>query len=106
LLTRTSASSDAAGGSGGQDHQEFDPEVVLEWNALRHHLSAVTPPPELAAAHELLVTAGAVGHAAVAESSHSFAMTDVRSAASGASILVRQAEQLAAPYLPAEPVTP
>ena len=42
-----------------------DEEIALEWDALRHHLDAVTPPADLAPAHELLVTASSVGHAAM-----------------------------------------
>ena len=85
---------------------DVDQAVVLEWDTMRHHLSAVTPPPALAVAHALLVTAGAVGHAAIAGPRSSFPPADVRAGAAGAAILVRQAEVLAAPHLADEPLIP
>lgn len=82
------------------------PELGLEWDALRHHLSAVTPPPGLAAAHELLVTAHAIGHAGIAQPGAVFSAADVQSATAGASMMVRRAERLAAPHLTLEPTAP
>ena len=103
LLAQTITGSGSSQG-GGIDL--IDQGVALEWDVLTLQLSVVTPPLDLAAAHELLVTAGAVGHAAFAEPRDRFAAADVRAAAAGAAILVQQAERLAAPHLTDEPIAP
>ena len=74
-----------------------DERMVLEWSALQEYLITGNPPPTLEAAHALLLTAGAVGHAAVTMAHEHLSAADLQSAVAGAAMLLRQAEQLAAP---------
>ena len=87
--------------TGGRPDPTGDPRdderTVFEWSALQDYLAAGDPPPTLEAAHALLLTAGAVGHAAVTMAREHLSAADLQSAVAGASMLLRQAEQLAAP---------
>ena len=90
----------------GQSDTEADddqPEQLeLGWNALRHELSTVQPPPPLEAAHGLLVTACALGHAATrSDRDDRLPDVDAGSALSGASLLLQQARSAADAYLAA-----
>ena len=83
-----------------------DERVVFEWGALQDLLTTVTPPPTLASAHALLLTAGAVGHAAVTMAREHLSAADLRSAVAGAAMLMRRAEQLAASRPAGDPAAP
>ena len=83
-----------------------DERVVFEWGALQDLLTTVTPPPTLESAHALLLTAGAVGHAAVTMAREHLSAADLRSAVAGAAMLMRRAEQLAASRPAGDPAAP
>lgn len=83
-----------------------DERTVFEWSALQDYLTTGDPPPTLEAAHALLLTAGAVGHAAVTMAREHLSAADLQSAVAGAAMLLRQAEQLAEPDAAAAPPAP
>ncbi len=83
-----------------------DERMVFEWSALQDYLTTGDPPPTLEAAHALLLTAGAVGHAAVTMAREHLSAADLQSAVAGAAMLLRQAEQLAAPDAAGDPAAP
>ena len=83
-----------------------DERTVFEWGALQDYLTTGDPPPTLEAAHALLLTAGAVGHAAVTMAREHLSAADLQSAVAGAAMLLRQAEQLAEPAAAADPPAP
>lgn len=83
-----------------------DERTVFEWSALQDYLTSGDPPPTLEAAHALLLTAGAVGHAAVTMAREHLSAADLQSAVAGASMLLRQAEQLAQPDPTDDPAAP
>ena len=74
-----------------------DERMVVEWSALRDYLTSGDPPPAFEAAHALLLTAGAVGHAAVTMAREHLSAADLQSAVAGAAMLLREAEELAGP---------
>ena len=80
-----------------------DERTVFEWSALQDYLTTGDPPPTLEAAHALLLTAGAVGHAAVTMAREHLSAADLQSAVAGAAMLLRQAEQLAEPDAAGDP---
>ncbi len=82
-----------------------DERTVFEWGALQDYLNTGDPPPTLEAAHALLLTAGAVGHAAVTMAREHLSAADLQSAVAGAAMLLRQAEQLAEPDATGDPAT-
>ena len=83
-----------------------DERTVFEWSALQDYLTTGDPPPTLEAAHALLLTAGAVGHAAVTMAREHLSAADLQSAVAGAAMLLRQAEQLAEPDAADSPAAP
>ena len=83
-----------------------DEQVVFEWSTLQDYLTTGDPPPTLEAAHSLLLTAGAVGHAAVTMAREHLSAADLQSAVAGAAMLMEQAEQLAAPDAAGDPAAP
>ncbi len=83
-----------------------DERMVFEWSALQDYLTTGDPPPTLEAAHALLLTAGAVGHAAVTMAREHLSAADLQSAVAGAAMLLRQAEQLAGPDAADDPGAP
>ncbi len=80
-----------------------DERMVFEWSALQDYLKTGDPPPPLAAAHALLLTAAAVGHAAMTMAREHLSAADLQAAVAGASMLLRRAEQLAAPDTAGQP---
>lgn len=101
LIDQTSGGGPTAAGDPRDDER-----VVFEWSALQDLLTAVTPPPTLESAHALLLTAGAVGHAAVTMAREHLSAADLRSAVAGAAMLMRRAEELAASRPAGEPADP
>ena len=83
-----------------------DERTVFEWSALQDYLTTGNPPPTLEAAHALLLTAGAVGHAAITMAREHLSAADLQSAVAGAAMLLRQAEQLAEPDAAGDPAAP
>ena len=68
-------------------------QLALEWSTVRGELDIVRPPPPFEAAHELLVTAGTLGHVVIASRRDgSLPVMHAWAANAGAAMLVRQAQ--------------
>ena len=68
-------------------------QLALEWSTVRGELDIVRPPPPFEAAHELLVTAGALGHVVISSRRDgSLPVMHAWAANAGAAMLVRQAQ--------------
>ena len=75
--------------------------LALEWSTVQGELNIVQPPPPFEAAHELLVTAGALGHVIItSRRDGSLPVTHAWAANAGAAMLVRQAQALTNPPHP------
>ena len=76
-------------------------QLALEWSTVRGELDIVRPPPPFEAAHELLVTAGALGHVVIASRRDgSLPVMHAWAANAGAAMLVRQAQARTNPPYP------
>ena len=76
-------------------------QLALEWSTVRGELDIVRPPPSFEAAHELLVTAGALGHVVIASRRDgSLPVMHAWVANAGAAMLVRQAQARTNPPYP------
>ena len=76
--------------------------LALEWSTVQRELDIVRPPPPFEAAHELLVTAGALGHAVItSRRDGSLPVMHAWAVNAGAAMLVRQAQALTNPPNPA-----
>ena len=72
--------------------------LALEWSTVRRELDIVRPPPPFEAAHELLVTAGALGHVVIAfRRDGSLPKMHAWAANAGAAMLMRHARALTNP---------
>ncbi|MEE8129054.1 MAG: hypothetical protein V3T48_02115, partial [Vicinamibacterales bacterium] len=86
------------GAANGLDHLD---QLALEWSTVRGELDIVRPPPPFEAAHELLVTAGALGHVVIASRRDgSLPVMHAWAANAGAAMLVRQAQTRTNPPYP------
>ena len=75
--------------------------LALEWSTVRRELDIVRPPPPFEAAHELLVTAGALGHVVItSRRDGSLPVMHAWAANAGAAMLVRRAQALTDPPQP------